>query len=245
MFKVSTSGLQQELERLTDIERHHLPVASILAMNQTAYDLRARLVQEMESVFDRPTRYTLTSLEVFPASVLRPVARVWMKDQSFKAQPATRWVSPSVYGGPRLQKRMERQLREKGILPEGRYVVPGAGAKLDAHGNISRGQVTKAMSGIRGFTEVGYDANATTSRRSTRKANGRRYFVMQRGGEPIGIAERIGRGRDAVSIILAFVSAPSYSKALKFFEVADDFVAERLPIRFAEALAKELRYGKR
>ncbi|WP_036992219.1 hypothetical protein [Metapseudomonas furukawaii] len=245
MFKVSSSGLTEQLAMLVDLEERHIPVATVLALNQTAYDLRARLQQEMESVFDRPTRYTLNSLKVFPASRQRLEARVWMKDESVKAEPATRWLAPEIFGGDRRNTRIERQLRERGILPAGKYVVPGAGAKLDRFGNISRGQVTKAVSGVRGFTEQGYNANASDSARSQRKGYGRRYFLMRRGFEFIGIAERTGRGRDKVQMILAFVGKPSYQKALKFFDVADEFVAQQLPKRFAEALAKELRYGRR
>lgn len=245
MFKVSADGLRGQLALLEDLEQKHIPVATVLALNQTAYDLRDRLRQEMEQVFDRPTRYTLNSLKVFPASRNKLEARVWMKDESVKAEPATRWLSPEIFGGPRLNKRLERQLRERNILPESKYVVPGAGAKLDSHGNISRGQVTKAMSGIGGFTQVGYNANATDSARSAKKGYAQRYFVIQRNREPIGIAERTGRGRDKMQIILAFVGKPEYRKALHFYEVADAYVAEQLPKRFAEALAKELRFARR
>ena len=243
MFTFAANGLQKSLDQVIDLERKHIPVAAARALTMTAYDVRARLRQEMESVFDRPTIYTLNSLMVYPASRNRLVSRVWMKSEADKGEPATRWLEPEIYGGPRLQKRMERQLKERGILPSGKYVLPGAGAKLDAHGNISRGQVAKAMSGIRGNTSVGYSANATDSKRSMAKGNGRRYFVMRRGGENIGIAERTAKGRGGVQIILAFAERPSYSKALRFFEIADSFAEQQLPIRFKEALAVELRHG--
>ena len=243
MIRVQSSGLADNLAELTDIQMRRLPVATARALTMTAYDVRERLKAEMESVFDRPTRYTLNSLLVEPASRNRLEARVWMKDEASKGESATRWLTPEVYGGPRLQKRMERQLRERGILPAGKYVTPGAGAKLDAHGNISRGQIAKAMSGIGGNTNVGYDANATDSKRSRAKGNARRYFVMRRGGESIGIAERTSKGRGGIQIVLAFVSKPSYAKALRFFEVSDEFVAERLPARFEEAMATEAKYN--
>ena len=54
-----------------------------------------------------------------------------------------------------------------------------------------------------------------------------------------------GRGKANMRVILGFVSKPTYSKALRFYEVADQFIAERLPQRFEEALAKELKYASR
>ncbi len=99
-----------------------------------------------------------------PARKDRLEARVWFKDEADGAQPASVWIAPEVYGGPRRNKPAELQLRAKGILPEGKYVVPGAGADLDRYGNIKRGQVTRALSGIRGFSQAGYNANAALTR---------------------------------------------------------------------------------
>lgn len=92
---------------------------------------------------------------------------------------------------------------------------------MDKYGNISRGQVTKALSGIGGYTQQGYDANATSSARSTKKGNARRYFVMfDADRRPIGIAERTAKGREKLSIVLAFVSKPSYRKTFDFHQIA-------------------------
>lgn len=63
------------------------------------------------------------------------MARVWMKDESVKAESATRWLTPDIYGGDRQTKRAERQLRECGILPKGKYAVPRVGTKLDKYGS--------------------------------------------------------------------------------------------------------------
>lgn len=134
-------------------------------------------------MFDRPTSFTLNSLKVNPAKLGRLEATVEMKNEASKSEPATKWLAPEIFGGRRPEKRLERQLRNQGILPYGKYIVPGAGAKLDAHGNMSRGQITKAVSGVNGFSQLGYAANATMSERSTRKGNAKRYFVIKRGNE--------------------------------------------------------------
>lgn len=238
MITISPGALSDVLDELTNLERDQIPFAAALALTNTAKAVEQVLVNEMRTVFDRPTPYTLNSLRVFPATKEKLVARVWMKDESVKAEPATRWLTPEIYGGDRRTKRAERQLRERGILPDGKYVVPGAGAKLDKYGNISRGQVTKALSGIGGYTQQGYDANATSSARSSKKGNARRYFVMfDADRRPIGIAERTAKGREKLSIVLAFVSKPSYRVTFDFHQVAQREAEARIRDEAVKAVA--------
>lgn len=236
-------GLLHDFEgELESLENDQIPFAAALALTRTAQAVEQVLVSQMRTVFDRPTPYTLNSLRVFPATKEKLVARVWMKDESVKAEPATRWLTPEIYGGDRRTKRVERQLRERGILPEGKYVVPGAGAKLDKYGNMSRGQVTKALSGIGGYTQQGYDANATDSARSTKKGNYRRYFVMHGPDRsPIGIAERTAKGKDGLAMILAFVSKPTYRKTFDFHQIAQREAEARLRDEAVKAVAEARR----
>lgn len=246
MLRIDASSLREQVEELNDLEREQLPFATALALTRTAESVEEFLVGQMRTRFDRPTPYTLNSLRVFPATKTKLVARVWMKDEAVKAAPATKWLSPEIYGGQRNDKRAEVMLRAKGILPDGKFVVPGKGAKLDRYGNISRGQLTQALSGVGGFTEQGYDANATGSARSRRKGNARRYFVMFDGDrKPLGIAERTGNGRDKLSILLAFVARPSYRKAFPFHELAEQHAEAQLPGQFRAAIAEAMRTRRR
>lgn len=249
MFNVSAEGLAEQLARLTDLERKQIPFATALALTKTAEKVEQRLVGEMRTVFDRPTSWTLKSLRVFPATKQKLLARVWMKNEADKSSPATKWLAPEIYGGPRPDKRSEAMLRQRGILPANKYLVPGNGAQLDQYGNIKRGQVTKALSGIAGFTQQGYTANASGSRRSKAKGNGRRYFVMyDPNRQPIGIAERTGWGpksRAKMKVIMAFVSKPSYSKAFDFFSIAEREAEAQLPEQWRLALAQALSTARR
>ncbi|MFV3332219.1 hypothetical protein ACNFIA_14905 [Pseudomonas sp. NY15437] len=242
MIIISPGLLHDFDDELSSLEQDQIPFAAALALTRTAQAVEKVLVTSMRTVFDRPTPYTLNSLRVFPATKEKLVARVWMKDESVKAEPATRWLTPEIYGGDRRTKRVERQLRERGILPEGKYIAPGAGAKLDKYGNMVRGQVTKALSGIGGFTQQGYDANATSSARSTKKGNYRRYFVMHGSDrQPIGIAERTAKGKDGLAMILAFVSKPTYRKTFDFHQIAQREAEARLRDEAVKAVAEARR----
>ena len=80
----------------------------------------------------------------------------------------TGWL-PSLRG-PRVDKASERNLRARGILPAGMFVVPAEGARLDQYGNMSRGQMIQILSGLGALEyRAGFKGNATQSARSWRR----------------------------------------------------------------------------
>ncbi|MFV0410883.1 MAG: hypothetical protein ACK5LJ_14660, partial [Paracoccus sp. (in: a-proteobacteria)] len=129
-----------------------------LAVRDTAFKARKAVQDEMRRVFDRPTRYITNSVRVH----LDP------DDLRATIEP-TQYGSPGVdpqkilqaqeYGGRRSAKRAERVLQQVGILPSGWVTVPGQGARLDAYGNMSRGQVMQILSQLRAQTTAGYTRN--------------------------------------------------------------------------------------
>ena len=253
---VTFTGLRERLQTLDRLEREQLPFAAALALTTTAQQIRAGLVDEMRVVFDRPTRATLNSLFVQPATKAKLEARVWIKDGRSrtgagnlagvegkwgKGRAAISWLSPEVYGGARGHKGFEKMLQRKGVLGSGQFVLPGKGAPLDQFGNIKRGDLNKILSGARLFTEEGYKANAAEDASS-------RYFLIRRGSRPIGVAERLGRGegtRNNIRMVLAFVAQPKYGRLLDFHGVSGRIAADLLPIEFEKALARALATRRR
>ncbi len=241
MFKVKASGMTDGLRELTDIERNQIPYASKVALNDTAELIEAAIVDEMKTVFDRPTPYTLDALRIIYATKQKLEARVWIKDEADGAAPASRWLTPEVYGGDREKKRSESLLRARGILGEGQFVVPGRDAKLDSYGNLGRGQLQRILSGL------GAQGDKLTNSSDSKRSIGNRqaFFVMRRAGKPIAIGQRTGRTRDQVRIVLAFVSRPGYAKTLDFDGIAQRVADQQLPIQFARALADAILSPKR
>src|SRR5690554_8086379 len=193
--------------------------AQAQVVNEVAATAEQHLRQEAASVFDRPTPFTLNAFRVQYAKPSQPEAAVWVKDEKSGASKGLApedWFGPQVYGGERALKASERMLRSRGILPAGMYAVPGKGARLDAYGNMSRGHIVQLLSGLKAFDRAGSDHNATDSRRSTRKGHATAFFVLRRGNQPIGIAERRGKG---VQVVLAFASEPQYTPRFDFHGV--------------------------
>ncbi|WP_430318171.1 hypothetical protein [Pseudomonas nitroreducens] len=214
------------------------------ALNHTANQANQALVSEIDDVFDRPTSFTRNAVRVFHASANRLEASLWVKDEkdnASKGQAPEDWVAPQVFGGPRVDKASERSLRAKGILPAGLFIVPGAGARLDQYGNMSRGQMIQILSGLGALERVsGFKGNATESARSLAKGHQKAYFVMKRGRVPIGIAER---REGAVTMVLAFVRQPQYRVRLQFHEVVRRIAEDdsRLEANIEQALAKAMK----
>lgn len=256
MIKVSFSGLRERLQTLDRLEREQLPFAATLALTRTAQVVADDLRQEMRVAFDRPTPATLGSLFIRPATRQRMEASVWIKDGRSagpggglvgqvgrwgKGRAAIKWLSPEVFGGPRDDKGVEAMLRRRGVLTQGQYIVPGNGLALDQFGNIPRGKLNQIMSGARLFTQEGYSANATGSKRSRAKGHGKRYFVMHdTNRRPFAVAERTGSGRAGLKIVLVFARRPTYSKALDWFAIAERSAEAALPVEFEKAMAQAL-----
>lgn len=257
MIQVTFKGLRERLQTLDRLEREQLPFAAALALTRTAQGVQAELQAEMQVAFDRPTRATLNSLYVQPATKAKLEAKVWVKDGRSrssggnivgqdgawgKGRAASKWLSPQIYGGQRNKKGFERRLERSGVLAPGQYVVPGDSTKLDSYGNVSRGQLNKMLSGAGLLSGAGYDANATDSDRSQAKGN-RRFFLVRKGSRPIGIAERLGYGKGSqnnIRMALAFVKQPAYRKGFDFFRLSERIAEDLLPIEFEKALAQAL-----
>lgn len=237
---IGISGLE---EALNDVQRlaGDLPGRAIAdALNHTANQVRQALQADMASVFARPTPFTVNALRVLNATPSSLQAAVWVKDEkarNSKGMAPEDWIAPQVYGGARAVKKSEELLRRQGILPPGRFIVPGKGARLDAYGNISRGHLLQILSGLKTLNRDGYTADASARWRSFRKGHERAFFVLRRGRVPIGIAERRGK---RMEVVLAFVSEPSYTPRLDFHGVAERVATDRLPANLDKALLDAL-----
>ncbi|AXK40860.1 hypothetical protein DWG20_09340 [Crenobacter cavernae] len=245
---------------LSDLEKRQLPFAMARALTLTAQDVKRAEIAEMQRAFDRPTKYTLNSLYVKPATKRDLRAWVWLKYDAGKGTPADKYLAAEIQGGGRKTKRFERALQQAGVMPRGMFAVPGSAAQKDAYGNMSRGQIVQILSYLRAFGEQGYKANMTDRRRgSLAKGNAKKgvrgfqYFVLRErhGKLPPGIYKKTAySGADAARVahlqgggakpVVIFVKSPGYSRRFKFFEVAGRTVRERFTANFDQALADAL-----
>lgn len=218
---ISCDTMAYETE-LIGWEQKKLPYATATALTRTAKRVQTAFVNAMKQNFDRPTPYVLNGTFVKPATASNLVATVGWKDYASKAVPASVFMLPQVQGGPRNLKSTEKMLATSGYLPGGMATVPGAAAKLDRYGNMSRGQLVQLISALRAFPEAGYTANRVVLK--ARKRSGMKtraeFFVGQPGGGrlPLGIYQRMPD--HTIKPILIFVKSPNYKILIPFQSIA-------------------------
>lgn len=218
-FTVTTNNaeVQREISEWADRE---IPAALAAALNQTAKILREQLGRELNSVFDRPTPWIQRSPFMERATRGNLVATVGIRDQGSRVTPA-KYLKEHFSGGARGSKPMERALRGAGLLPAGWFVVPGAGVKTDAYGNVSKTTIARIISELRG------------GGRRQQAGISFRLFVV-RPGETRSSSRHLAPGIWSVSKIgeqtitrpaLLFVSRVTYNKVLDLPSMAGGVVS--------------------
>lgn len=236
------SGLDQAMRALSEgFSPRRLNAAMATALTRTALEIREVVKAELPRVLDRPTPYTMNSLFVRPATAQRLQAEVYFKDdRAGSGTPATKYLLPQVEGGSRRTKRLEVALQASGALPQGWFVVPGAGAKIDSFGNVSRGQIIQVLSQLRIQLVAGSSRNLPFDARkqitAQRKAGGR-FFVIKPGakGAAPGVYQREFFGGNITPVFI-FVRKASYRPRLDFDGIAKREAQARLPRQLLQAI---------
>lgn len=236
MATVKVRGLDDLVNGLNNLQREQLPTVMVTTLNQLAHVAKNKVVAEMGIVFDRPTPYTLNSMNVVDAKETRLQAKVTPKD-AMRLNPDQHYLNPQVEGGQRWFKKFEARLYKKGILPVGYFTVPSAaGAKFDSYGNMSKGQIVQILAYFDAFGDAGFRSNMGQKGRAklakgTRNKLGYAYFSVQPGSGRLapGIYMRLtlhdGQGQGAATAIrpvLLFVRNVNYKRRLNIERIADE-----------------------
>lgn len=240
ILQVNADDVRQNVE----LTRRQFRTVTMAALTRTAQRARSDLQDEMRRVFDRPTPYTLSSMQVEPATRDSLTAAVSFKSGlGGRSNAPEKWVGVGVRGGMRRMKRAERRLS---FMRGGQqvFLVPTKYAQFDSYGNASRAQLVKILSALQALGDA--------SQRKGRKSRGRRkreeYFAVwtKAPGLPPGIYQRrrTGFGKAVVPIYTFARSAPAYPQRFDFEGKAQASAREQLPRIWSET-QRELvqRYG--
>jgi len=223
-----------------------VPFAASVALNATAKFGRDDVVANMRRAFDRPTPWVLNSLRIKYAKKSALFAEVAFKDKN-SVESSRSMIEPHVFAGKRRFKAMEARLYRVGILPAGWNAVPGAGAKLDAYGNMNRGQITQMLNVLGTYTEAGYNKADARTRDRLAKGNvkknvyGFAYFVnpvgaRQRKHLQPGVYQRITTAfGSSLKPVLIFVKRAKYRARLPFYKLVEAAAAKHFAPEFDKA----------
>lgn len=243
---------------LRDFARRQ-PRDAAKALNWTAYNARDALRDAMRRTFDRPNRWTLGGIVVQRAEPPdRLEAAVGLNDRvdiKSRGIPSAVYLRTQIEGGTRDQKSHEKALSRAGIVPPGYFLVPTRYADVDAHGNMTVGQINKILSGLNAFSEVGFSANAW-GRRGRGKRRDESYFAIvpgrpqgrdgRGGGLPPGIYKVVpsGLGRIVLPVAVLTGKAPSYTPKLDFDGIMARTIDRDLPRLMGKAMEESLRRAR-
>jgi hypothetical protein len=233
-FKI-THNAGQVTKAIEDLAANALPLVASIAVDNVARATKAAVQEDMARVFDRPTRFTLGSLKLTLSKNKNARAFIGFKGAGEGyggrvGQDPTEWRGPQVTEERRAEKRSEYLMRQAGVLLPGYWAVPGAGAKLDQNGNITRGQMQQILSAV----GAQFDAPQRTSKRTKNRVT-RAIFAIPRAGMslPPGVYQRVGF---RAIPLLRFVRQPVYRKRLAFEETAQRVMRDRYATEFRLAL---------
>jgi len=194
-IKVDTAAV---LRMLGNASRQ-MPFAISKGLNMAAQHVQPPEINEMKRAFDRPTSYTLNSLKLTPSKKTNLSASVWFKNPPTLGSH-NHYLEPQVFGGKRALKPWEHSMGK-------RYIMPAKGTKLDAHGNLGRGMITKLRSMYGSQSVAGFD--------SATKAKSKRdpYFMVtkRKGNLMAGIYERV-QGSETAGRVARYAIARSLAK---------------------------------
>jgi hypothetical protein len=240
---ISRNGSGRQLAAdVRSVHQRLVPYATATALTRTAKRAESANVSEMRSVFDRPTRYTLGSTLVVPASARNLRARVQIKDKASSGRPAERYLLPEVEGGSRNEVATERALRYMGVLNAGERMVPGAYARetmLDASGNIRRAALRAVLTALGHSHGAGKAKRKGSTTVSWGRVAGQRavYFagpVGKKGARGVWMREPGVRGVQPVLIFTR--TLPRYRPRLAFTRVAEKEARSAYASEFTRAL---------
>jgi hypothetical protein len=258
------ADIKDAVRYLDNVQRKQIPFATSVALNETAKDVQAATYDQFRKSFDRPTPIVMKSLRIKYAKKTDLTAMVFMKDKGLGGKNANSMaeiLGHEFSGGSRIHKKIEFVLQQWKFISTGEYVVPGAAARMDKYGNMSRGQIVQILSQI-GVKQAGYDSNPTGSKRSKRNVAKAGTIFWSRGPEgkriPLvdkatgikygytgGNASRLAKGawiRDGRSVhpILLVVKSTRYRKRIDMQRIAQPVIDKKFRIHFVAAIDRAM-----
>lgn len=167
---MKTEGLDKVRGIMQRLSGPELAQASAAALNDTAFQVRRAMMDELASVFDRPTPFIAKSPKFVGATpdrmavIILPTLdarKAWGEGGKIGVDPQD-VLQAQGQGGRRRDKRSEVALHRAGILPAGYQTsipkdpFPGSD---DGRGNLRGAFVAQLISYLQAYGEQGYKAN--------------------------------------------------------------------------------------
>lgn len=224
-FKITTN-IDKYVKRFGPATEKQFNRALLNALNDVTFQAKKDLRRYAESHFDNPIALTKNPALVEKAKLTPTGAesKIWLKDKfdmGTKGSGPAEYLKAQITGGKRADKRSEKLLRIKGILPAGKQTVVTP-AYQNRFGNITLGLIQKILSDLQAYSYSGTMEQNRPARYYKPRLARRGKYKVGKGNKTVGkyfvipgkgIFERKGGEMRA---ILIFVPNPTYRKNYYF-----------------------------
>lgn len=221
--------------------------ATAVALTRTGYRVSNAEGAGVKQAFDRPTPSTQRAFQVEKAMRDNLTATVSIKQRT-AGLPADEYLHANIVGGKRGMKRSEIMLHAAGVLPSGMQTVPGAGAKLDAYGNMSRGQINQILSYFQtfGITTLNSGRMNMTAEKRAKLAARRGYFVVPVADRKVKLFPGVWQqdGPRDIKPVLLFVKPGIYKAIFAFEDIGAKEVQAAFNEEFDTAMENAMRTAR-
>jgi hypothetical protein len=259
VIKLDIRGLPEVRSALNNLAQEQIPFAMMVAINNTAFKVRAALQDEMKSVFDRPTPWLIRQVAVAKATKTSLTAVVGtpegIRDMYGNPTGFSRTSSSGVYEriiSPQswvvaVICGLLMELEKAGILPPGWRAVPAPDAPLDSYGNLSAQWWMMLLSWLNAAQwssqgAIQNRAEKTSNRKNRLQRAGMELFAAIPGRprtrhlQPGIYARQRKNGLNTIKPLLLFVRSVTYKKRLDWTGIATRTVETELPDAMASAV---------
>ena len=246
MIKVEIQGMDKAVAHVAGLGKQ-VRFAAAVALTRTAQAAKVEVGRLMPAELDRPRPGTTRALRVERATRDNLTAVVRLQNRG-EGVPSSEFIGHNITGGRRGMKRSEIMLRAAGILPDGLYTIPGKEAKLDAYGNMSRGQIVSILSYFRTFGITPLNSSRMNMKDKTRARMAQRrgeYFLVPVRDRKLGLYPGIWRrAGNELQPVLMFVRPGTHKKLVKIHETGERVVRRDFNRNFDQAFAEAMRTAR-
>jgi hypothetical protein len=243
-FKIDASELAP-LQSFAVAIAGRLDRVTAVAMTRSAKAAQTAIRERTPFYIDNPTRWTLNSTFVRPATEARLSVIVGFKDYSSSGVPAARYMQQQVSGGRRGPKPFENLLRRRGLLGAGEFAVTTGNDPLphNTYGNVAASRYVQVLSRLAALREAGSTGNRTDSARSKGKRKQVDYFVATIKGNKAIFARKADR---SIGLVFQITNqAPTYTGKFPVPHILTESFSSAFDVEFKRAVQGQIDYQAR
>ena len=252
MIQIKTEGIKEIQAQLGSFAGSQLPAGIMFGLARMGGELLKENRRIMQSVFDAPTPFMLSSLKIthWPKKTELYLDIGLEETPSRDVSIQGNVLEPHIpgFGSGRNRKGMETWLRAGGFMGSSQWLMPARTFRFNQYGNVPGPTAQKMLADVDAYSRAQY--NSPIKKTKARKGKYIWGTMTSRSGKLFsGIFEVTGgnanweRGKWKLQMI-AVDKAPRYEKRFAYFQLSQRYVDRNLPEAIKTGLMRALKTAR-